>query len=264
MFSTPINQLIEHPFITGALLFAAVLLAIEAGRRIGIRRRLGGKEDAPGLGAIEGIVFALLGLIIAFSFSGAAQRFDARRDLIVNEANAIGTAQLRIDLLPAASQPAMHDAFNRYIASRIAAYERIANPDAFRAAVAESTLIQREIWGIATAAGRRPDALPSANMLLLPALNEMFDISAARAFATLMHPPLVIHAMLIGLALVASLLLGIGLSPRQRRAWLHPVSFALVLAGIIYVIIDLEYPRAGLIRIDSFEDAVVRTSLKPQ
>ena len=85
---------------TLSLLFG-MLLCLEVGRRIGLRRRAKAAGGAvAGSGAMEGAVFALLGLLVAFSFSGAATRFDARRQLIVEETNAVGTAYLRLDLLP--------------------------------------------------------------------------------------------------------------------------------------------------------------------
>ena len=83
-------------------LFVAILLALEGGRRIGgvLRARHPGVE-AKGSGAAEGAVFSLLGLLIAFTFSGAAARFEERLHLVTEEANDIGTAYLRLDLLPA-------------------------------------------------------------------------------------------------------------------------------------------------------------------
>ncbi len=85
-------------------LFAGMLLLLDIGRRIGARRRAQDAGGAgAGTGAVEGAVFALLGLLVAFTFSGAASRFDARRALVVEEANAIGTAYLRLDLLPASA-----------------------------------------------------------------------------------------------------------------------------------------------------------------
>ena len=82
-------------------LFFGILLFLEVGRRIGIRRITNDTEGArAGTGAVEGAVFGLLGLLIAFTFSGAASRFDTRRQLIVEETNVIGTAYLRLDLLP--------------------------------------------------------------------------------------------------------------------------------------------------------------------
>src|SRR6187399_822560 len=114
-------------------LFAGMLAAMEAGRRIGVRRRARDPEGAEiGLGTINGAVFGLMGLLIAFTFSGAASRFDKRRELVVQEANNIGTAYLRLDLLPASAQPALRERFRRYVDARIAAYRAL--PDAAAAA----------------------------------------------------------------------------------------------------------------------------------
>ncbi len=249
-------SLVAEPYLACGLLFGLLLLSIYAGRYIGLKRAAHA-EDSPGTGAINGAVFALLGLILAFSFSGAAGRFEHRRDLIVAEANAVGTAFLRIDLLPADAQPALRDAFRRYVASRVAVYDRIGNAAAMRIELRKSGAIQAEIWALAVAAGKRPEAAPGSNQLLLPALNEMIDLTATRAFATMMHPPAVIHIMLIGLATVSGFLAGLGLATNRRWPFVHPVSFALIMAGAIYVTIDLEYPRAGFIRVDGFETAVI-------
>src|SRR5574338_642401 len=79
-----------------AIIFAPTLILIQIGRRLGARRRaLDPEGAASGLGSIEGAVFGLMGLLLAFTFSGAASRFEARRQLIVQETNAIGTAYLR-------------------------------------------------------------------------------------------------------------------------------------------------------------------------
>ena len=95
-----------------ALLFGMLAL-FEVGR-IG-KRGLARDSDgvAKGTGPAEAAVFGLLGLLLAFTFSGAASRFEARRHLITEEANAIGTAYLRIDLLPRDTQPEMRQLFRR-------------------------------------------------------------------------------------------------------------------------------------------------------
>jgi hypothetical protein len=96
-------------------LFLGMLLFLEIGRRIGVRRMKDDSEaGAEGIGAVDGAVFAVLGLLIAFTFSGATARFDSRRQLIVEETNDIGTAYRRLDLLPAHAQPALRDSFRRY------------------------------------------------------------------------------------------------------------------------------------------------------
>ena len=104
-----------------AVLFAAgvligTLIFMELGRRIGQRRAVTDTEAAVvGVGVLDGAVFALLGLLIAFTFYGAASRFDTRRQLAVEEANAIGTAYFRLDILPPDAQPALREKFRRYV-----------------------------------------------------------------------------------------------------------------------------------------------------
>jgi hypothetical protein len=87
-------------------LFLGMLMVLEIGRRIGARRLAEDPKGAEaGVGTVEGAIFALLGLLIAFTFSGAASRFDTRRQLVIEETNDIGTAYLQLDLLPVDAQP---------------------------------------------------------------------------------------------------------------------------------------------------------------
>jgi hypothetical protein len=125
-------------------------------------------------------VFGLLGLLVAFTFSGAASRFEDRRHLITTEANAIGTAYLRIDLLPADAQPELKELFRRYVDVRWATYRDLADQTATNAKLTEGAALQGNIWAKALTACRRPEAPAQATMLLLPALNEMIDIVTTR------------------------------------------------------------------------------------
>jgi hypothetical protein len=248
------NSLIVAPVFL-VVLFAALLGCLALGRRLGVRDAAR-ETDLSGLGAIDGAVFALLGLLIAFTFSGAAARFDTRRTLIVEEANAIGTAYLRLDELPSASQPALRENFRRYVDARLAIYRAIPDEAAIHEATLRATGLQDAIWKQAVSAcqaspGWRPD------QLVLSALNEMIDITTTRAMAAQTHPPTIIYFMLIGLALVSGVLAGYGMSGGARFSRLHPIAFALVLTGTVYVIMDLEYPRIGLIRIDAVDQLLV-------
>lgn len=237
-------------------LFAGIVLMLEVGRRHGRRRQA--KEEAgarTGLGQVEGAVFALLGLLVAFTFSGAATRFDSRRQLIVQEANAIGTAWLRLDLLPVASQPELRDLFRRYLDSRLAIYQGPRDVEASGAEANRANALQGRIWTLATSA-----CLGSANPLtaqIIPALNDMFDIAATRNAAAQIHPPAIIFTMLAALALMSSLLAGYAMAGGRSRSWIHLIGFALVLATTVYVILDLEYPRLGMVRIDHFDRVLV-------
>src|SRR5947199_2003619 len=239
-------------------LFFGMLLFLEIGRRIGIRRM---KEDGgtagEGVGAVDGAVFALLGLLIAFTFSGASARFDTRRQLIVEETNDIGTAYLRLDLLAADAQAALRESFRRYLDARIEVYRKLRDIAAAKDQLAKAVELQTHIWRKALAASRAQGASPAAPLLLLPALNAMIDITTTRTMATQMHPPAVIFVMLFGLSMAASLVAGYGMTGSKLRSWIHMFCFALAMAVAVYVILDIEYPRLGLIRVDAFDQALV-------
>ena len=229
-----------------------MLLALEIGRRIGRRRLLADPAGAhSGLGALEGAVFGLMGLLMAFTFSGSAARFDARRDLLLREANAIGTAWLRLDLLPPAAHDELRADLRAYVDLRLAATRA-------RATQADVTLtaLQQHLWSRAVAATL--DARDArVGQLLLPAINDMFDIASARYLASQTHPPGVIYAMLLALALACALLAGHGMAGSQRPSWLHIFVFTGSLFMAIYVITDIEFPRRGFIRVDRYDQLLV-------
>ena len=138
-------------------LFAGMLLFAEAGRRLGRARLVRDPEGLEkGAGAAEGAVFALLGLLIAFTFSAAASRFEERKHLVLQEANAIGTAYLRIDMLPADERGPMRELFRRYLDVRIETFSNVLDGDAMREGLAQGTALQAQIWERAMAAGAVP------------------------------------------------------------------------------------------------------------
>jgi hypothetical protein len=141
--------------LLAAGVFVGMLVLLEVGRRIG-QWRAAMDPDAPRVevGAMDGAVFALLGLLIAFTFASAASRFDTRRQLAVEEANAIGTAYLRLDVLPPDAQPALREQFRQYVDARIAAYRSFPDLSAVKAELARAVRLQGEIWAQAVAASR--------------------------------------------------------------------------------------------------------------
>ena len=243
---------------TAVAMFFGILIALEVGRWVAQRAIARyGTSGAPNVGSLETAVFALLGLLIAFTFSGALSRFDVRRAQVVDEANAIGTAWLRVDLLPASAQPKLRDAFRAYVDSRIATYSKLPDIGAAREELGRSMRLQADIWSQAIAAARLPEARPNTDLLVLPALNQMFDITTVRVVATQMHPPTIIYLMLVGLALASALLAGYQSANEKVHDWVHRVGFAGIIAFTIYVILDVEYPRLGWVRIDAFDQVLV-------
>jgi hypothetical protein len=249
----------EFLFLYGVLfavgLFLGMLTLIEVGRHLGARRIT---RDPEGLhaGTIEASVLALLGLLLAFTISGAGSRLDARRLLIIEETNAIGTAYLRLDMLPEAARSALQENFRRYLDTRIEVYRKLPDIAAAKQELGKANDLQQEIWQQAVAAVRAQDAPPQAAILLLPALNTMIDITMSRTLAMHIHPPPIIFILLCLLALISALLTGYGMAVGKMRSWLYRLCFAFVISVSIYVIIDMEFPRAGFIRVDAFDQAM--------
>jgi hypothetical protein len=244
------NFSITETFLAGGLFFGMLLL-FEVGRRFGIARR---RRDPDGVnkgsGPVEAAVFGLLSLLLAFTFSGAASRFEERRHLITEEANVIGTAYLRIDLLPLEAQPAIKELFARYLKTRTDIYRNAEDVAATAARASETDKLQGEIWTKAVAASQRADAAAHAPMLLLPAINEMFDVTTSRTAAMQNHPPRVIFFLLAALGLISALLAGYVMSGTVVRSWFYMLLFAATISATFFVIVDLEFPRFGLIRVD--------------
>jgi hypothetical protein len=236
-------------------LFLCILLFVWIGRRIGGQRsREETERERVGLVTVETAIYALLGLMIAFTFSGATSRFDTRRTQTVQEANAIGTAYLRLDLLPAESQPALRDKFRSYADERVAVYQALPDMAASDAHAARAALLQAEIWNDSIKA--LGNASPEVKLLLIPALNDMIDITTTRAIALKTHTPPIILGALVLLTLICSLLVGYGLAGGKAFATnLHMMGFALMMTVTIYVILDLDHPRVGLIRLDYVDQA---------
>src|SRR5207247_6577295 len=116
-----------------------------------------------------------------------------------------------------------------------------------------SAEFQNQIWTRALAATRLQGSHPDAGKLIIPALNEIIDITTTRTMAARIHPPLIVFALLFVLALVCSLLAGFGMAGSKRRSWLHIVAFAAITVIAVFVILDIEYPRSGFIRLDAYD-----------
>jgi hypothetical protein len=241
----------------GLAVLVGVVVCLEVGYLLGRREARSDPELAhEGIGVLEAALFALLGLLLALAFSGGLSRLDARRLLVVQEANAIGTAYLRLDLLPPDVQPEMRQLFRQYLDARLRVYQSLSSPTAMDEQLAQVALLQREIWSRAVTAAQ---ADPTQNLarLLLPALNEMIDVTTARTIALHTHLPGLIFALLIGLTLVSGLVGGYAIAKRQRRSWLHILVYAVVMAVTIFVVMDLDYPRVGLIQLGSADKALL-------
>lgn len=250
------DKVISAPLFASGL-FLGMLVFLELGRRVGQRRLKNDTELVrEGLGIVEAAFFGLFSLLLAFSFSGAAGRFDERRAQIVEEANYIGTAYLRLDLLAPEAQPVLRGLFRQYVESRITTYQKLPDIAAALAELERSIALQDRIWSHAVAAVRQEGSHPAAAMLVLPSLNEMIDITTTRTRAARAHPPRIIYWLLFLLGLICAGIAGHGMASARPRAWIHIVGFALIMSLCIFVILDIEFPRAGFFRLDEHDQVL--------
>jgi hypothetical protein len=251
-----------HPMILTIfiplLMLAGMLVFLEIGFQLGRKRRasrVGETNDE--IGGVVAAALGLLGLVLAFTFGAAQERLTVRRAQIVDEANAIGTAYLRLDLLATEDQARLRPLFREYLETRIATFERIGHRAAYNVLLDRGARLQEEIWKRSVVAARASPN-PAASFLLLNALNAMIDITATRDLATTTHAPFPILLLLVGLSFAGALLAGDTLALKGRRYPLHMVLFALAIAATVYVVIDLEYPRVGFITLGHMDRAMIQ------
>lgn len=235
-----------------AMLFVLVMLAATVGRWLGCRRlRQTGTDGIDGTGTLDAALFGMFGLLLAFTFNSAIDRFVERRALITAEANAIGTAWLRVDLLPAEHQPPLRALYRDYVRARIEARQLVRRED-----LVPLQRLQQGIWEASLAALAAHQGPPIAGLVLDP-VNEFMDLGTERWVAARTHPPRIVFSLLLTLAMVCGLLAGYGTAVAQRAYRLHVGLFAAACAVVVYVILDVEFPRAGLIRVDSIDEVLL-------
>ena len=228
-------------------------LALHLGMRVGRRVSPG---SGGGAGGVLSAMVSLLVLLLALTVVSAATRFDARRRLIVDEANAIGTAYLRVELLPEESQPPLQRQFADYLDSRIATFRKLPDLAGAKAELARSERMQREIWSTALAACARNPGYTPAPILFLPALNQMIDLASTRTMVSQMHLPAEIFFAMALVLLGCAFYSGFAMAG-TRAAWIPLIGFLLLHVLVFGLILDLEFPRAGLVREQAFDQALM-------
>ncbi|HVZ93590.1 MAG TPA: hypothetical protein VG797_03685 [Phycisphaerales bacterium] len=239
-------------FGIGVALAVALIVALETGFRLGRRtarrnKEMRGKEPPSGgqIGAVQGAVLGLLGLLLGFSFAGAASRFLERQDLIMQEANAIGTAYLRADLLDEPHSSQMKDVLREYVRHRLEASKTLAKglgeniPE-------EVALLHSRLW---TAARDGALAKPSTMVAVLNPVNEVIDFHSTRVYTGKKHLPALVMGLLILCSMMAVGAIGYGCGLSGHRSLPMTLPLVILIAATLWTTIDLDHPRAGLIRL---------------
>jgi hypothetical protein len=249
--------------LIAAVFFVSSLLLLNYGRRLGLRYLKQDTGHMAGLTTVEGAVFALIGLLLAFTISGALQRFDDRRQLVIQEANAASTANDRLALFGGSVGRDLQDKLADYLQARIDLYRMphdyslLKRTEFFSREQQDHILsLKNRLW-IAAVEVCPQTSFPPACAQALPTLANLFEVARLRQGAAEKHPPQVVYVMLFGLGLGGSLLAGFGMAAAKARSWIHMLIFAGTLTVTLYTLTDMEYPRLGLIRIENFDHFLV-------
>jgi len=232
-----------------AMLAVVLFLLVEAGFRAG---RRSAARDASSMGqvnTIQGASLGLLALLLGFTFSLAANKFDHRRELLVSEANAIGTLLLRTDLLPTEQGSQLKGLIGTYVAAKIEAQEAGIDDARLKVTVDRILKLQRDLWTVVSAHAAQNQT--PINALLVQALNDVIDLHTARMTAISYRIPDAAFGLLALIACFAFGLIGYGSGLAETRHILpHIIMIALVSAAIL-LIIDLDRPQRGLFKVDA-------------
>jgi hypothetical protein len=221
----------------------AILAATEIGRWLGLRA--GGRVE-DNVSTLEGAVLGLLALMIGFTFAMALSRFEARRDAVLEEANAIGTTALRSRLLPAPHDTKCLKLLKDYVQVRLDITEHSLSTAELNGAIARSNAIQEALWQQAKAMAATDNGMVPTG-LFIQSLNEMLDNQEKHLNAIRDRVPDIVFLTLYGVAAVASALAGYA-SGLGRRPSHMPVYVMIVLVcAVIVMIQDLDRPFSGFI-----------------
>jgi hypothetical protein len=236
------GRLLEYPlpiiFVASVIVFAC---ASEFGHRFGVHQ-----DERENVATLEGAMLGLLALILGFTFSMALARFEARRDALLTEANAIGTAALRARLLPSPQADESLKLFRDYAQLRLDLFKQPERGSDLNAIIGRSNKIQEALWLQAKTAAAHDNAMVPTG-LFIEALNLTFDSQATRLAALRNRVPEIVYAALYGIACGVMGFAGFA-SGVAKRLWRPPVYLTAVLvATVILLIEDIDRPGEGFI-----------------
>jgi hypothetical protein len=239
-----------------AVIGGACLLGALAGRYL--RRNDALREP---IGVLQAALLGVVGLILAFGLSLAVGRYESRRAAVVAEANAIGTAYLRAQLIAEPERSASLEIFPQYADLSVRLSEQVPSSGAMKRTMAASSVLQRRLWGLA---GRSVDAAPlgTAPRLYVDSLNDMFDQQTVRTSALNNRVPGAVLGLEVIAAAAAVGLLALYLAV-LGRGLIATVSAAVLMTLLLLVTFDLDRPTRGLITVPATPLESVRASMIP-
>ena len=239
LYSTQL-WLIAFILLIGVFLF--YLLGAKTGRYIKSKRP---ESKADGMGPLEGALLGLLSLLLGFTLSQSASRYDVRKALIIQEANDIGTVILRSDMYQDSIRTQFKNDLKQYVEVRISYYDAIDERE-INKSLAEAEKISARIWDRVMISSKKfPDYVRDNQMI--PAVNSMIDIVNNRDASRLARVPDPIIYLLMILTVLGSFIVGYA-KKENKNDWIMLTLYSVMTIATIFVILDLDRPRRGLIQ----------------
>lgn len=230
-------------------LFIFMLLAMEIGFRSGRRKQARTAESITQANAVLASMLGLLALLLAFTFSAALQRYDDRSQTVVAEANAIGTTYLRARLLPGGMQDEVQALLRQYLDVRIQEGRVDATkPVLHESLLNQAKLMEAQLWSHAVRAAEL-DGRPVTSGLFIQSLNELIDTSSTRNAALNRHVPEIVLFLMFATIVLTTATLGYASGIAGHRVTLAAFVLVMLIALVVYLIIDLDRPRRGAIQV---------------
>jgi cbb3-type cytochrome oxidase subunit 3 len=244
-------------FLLVLILFFLMLVCIAIGSAWSKKQQSKSEYyENPANNTIYGAVFALLAFILAFTFGMSGNRFDARRQATIQEANAIGTAILRTGLYPDPDRAIFRSAIKNYLQARIDYLTAGIDIPKQVKADKQASFYASALWDHALQFSQKnPSVVISGQMI--PALNDMFDDATTNTYNELMRVPDSIVIMLFILMLICAFFIGYISEGKGRFDWYTGIGFCLLCALVLFITLDLDRPRRGLIQLDTSRQSII-------
>lgn len=238
-----------NEFVLFAAAGAAFYLAVEMGFRLGSRRRARSAEGGMDhIKALQSALLGLLSLLLGFNFAMASSRFDTRKALITEEVNTIGTAWLRVQLLPSPARQEFYALLRRYVDARLDYIQAGTDVLKLRSADAEASVLEAQLWKATAIMVEQNTGGPQAG-LLIQSLNETVNVKWKRSAVLDNHIPEPVLYLLFIVALGALGMMGYTCGLTGRRHYVSTSIYAGLIALVLATILDFDRPRGGFIRV---------------
>ncbi|MCB0243707.1 MAG: hypothetical protein KDI12_09875, partial [Anaerolineae bacterium] len=252
----------QNSILIAAVLFALLLIAVEVGYRLGLRNQPAVDEESRShVNAFQASLLGVLALLLGFTFSLALQRFDSRSQAVVDESNAIGTTYLRSQLLPVSMQAEVQGLLRSYLDVRVQESTVTLSDLAGRQALLDQAgQYQNSLWHYAVLAAQE-DKSPVTSGLFIQALNAMIDSFGSRNAALDRHVPEVVLFLLFAVFLLTWGIVGYAAGAAGHRPSKVAYLMLVLVVLLVFIIIDLDRPRRGLIEVDHRSLTTLQTAI---